>query len=420
MPCVRAGRSAPTALPCLEVHEVVAAPCRGAVRQRRLRAHPRSNASDDAEARRSRPRVPAIGLEHQVHRRAARRRSALRGASRDVNTQLCDGHRLPALAIRSSSSCSRRSDRRPDCLLAGLMPITASPQPYSRPSTIEAAMPRMSSVGWLGCSRTARWPGRPIVLRNAVTTRHLRATSIKSWWRISLLTAAAISGVTPGASAASAAVLAASDSSQSRNAPTVRCDTGANAAASWPSTISRVTSSSSYGTSASFRKCASGRSASASRAAIRSSALRAATPASTSPDRSAVARASSVFRSSKRWTRPASVWVQLIGDGSCRVVRPCRTLRRPQPARQAKREPDARTGPAPGSRCGLILGSLSIACEPTWPPRSEPKPTPVPRPAPPAPNGVTVTVRLGQKRSLERGSHTRSKKNPGKRPKKGG
>lgn len=40
-----------------------------------------------------------------------------------------------------------------------------------------------------------------------------------------------------------------------------------------------------------------------------------------------------------------------------------------------------------------------------------------PRPA--APKGVTVTVRLGQKRSLERGSHTRSKKNPGKRPHSG-
>jgi hypothetical protein len=40
-----------------------------------------------------------------------------------------------------------------------------------------------------------------------------------------------------------------------------------------------------------------------------------------------------------------------------------------------------------------------------------------PRPA--APKGVTVTVRAGQKRSLERGSHTRSKKNPGKRPHSG-
>jgi hypothetical protein len=41
-------------------------------------------------------------------------------------------------------------------------------------------------------------------------------------------------------------------------------------------------------------------------------------------------------------------------------------------------------------------------------------------PRPPAPLGVTTTVRKGQKSSLERGSHTRSKKNPGKRPKGGG
>ena len=41
-------------------------------------------------------------------------------------------------------------------------------------------------------------------------------------------------------------------------------------------------------------------------------------------------------------------------------------------------------------------------------------------PRPPAPAGVTITIRKGQKSSLERGSHTRSKKNPGKRPKKGG
>jgi hypothetical protein len=33
---------------------------------------------------------------------------------------------------------------------------------------------------------------------------------------------------------------------------------------------------------------------------------------------------------------------------------------------------------------------------------------------------VTHTAPKGQKISLERGSHTRSKKNPGKRPKKGG
>jgi hypothetical protein len=41
-----------------------------------------------------------------------------------------------------------------------------------------------------------------------------------------------------------------------------------------------------------------------------------------------------------------------------------------------------------------------------------------PRPA--APKGVTVTTKRGQRVSLERGSHTRSKKSPGKRAKKGG
>ncbi|HSW02957.1 hypothetical protein [Aquabacterium sp.] len=41
-----------------------------------------------------------------------------------------------------------------------------------------------------------------------------------------------------------------------------------------------------------------------------------------------------------------------------------------------------------------------------------------PRPA--APGGVTFTAGKGQKVSLERGAHTRSKKNPGKRPSKGG
>jgi hypothetical protein len=41
-----------------------------------------------------------------------------------------------------------------------------------------------------------------------------------------------------------------------------------------------------------------------------------------------------------------------------------------------------------------------------------------PRPA--APKGVTVTSRSGQRVSAERGVHTRSKKNPGKRAKKGG
>lgn len=44
--------------------------------------------------------------------------------------------------------------------------------------------------------------------------------------------------------------------------------------------------------------------------------------------------------------------------------------------------------------------------------RSAPKPIPMP--------GYTPPVVKGQKRSLERGAATRSKKNPGKRAKKGG
>ncbi|WP_397533539.1 hypothetical protein [Roseateles sp.] len=40
-----------------------------------------------------------------------------------------------------------------------------------------------------------------------------------------------------------------------------------------------------------------------------------------------------------------------------------------------------------------------------------------PRPIPPT--GLTFTHGRGQKSSLERGSHTRSKKNPGKRPHSG-
>ncbi len=41
-------------------------------------------------------------------------------------------------------------------------------------------------------------------------------------------------------------------------------------------------------------------------------------------------------------------------------------------------------------------------------------------PRPPLPKGATPTNRRGQRVSLERGAHTRSKKNPGKRSSKGG
>ena len=52
---------------------------------------------------------------------------------------------------------------------------------------------------------------------------------------------------------------------------------------------------------------------------------------------------------------------------------------------------------------------------------SAPVPAPVrDTPRPVAPKGVTVTTIRGQRVSLERGSHTRSKKNTGKRAKSGG
>ena len=60
-----------------------------------------------------------------------------------------------------------------------------------------------------------------MVLRKRVTTSRLAAIAIRSWLRQSLLTAATISGVRPGESAASASPVAVSESSQSRSSPTV-------------------------------------------------------------------------------------------------------------------------------------------------------------------------------------------------------
>ena len=51
-------------------------------------------------------------------------------------------------------------------------------------------------------------------------------------------------------------------------------------------------------------------------------------------------------------------------------------------------------------------------------PRTEAERKASPKPIPAG--GHTATTGKGQKRSLERGVATRNKKNPGKRPKKGG
>ena len=68
---------------------------------------------------------------------------------------------------------------------------------------------------------------------------------------------------------------------------------------------------------------------------------------------------------------------------------------------------------------GIIYG-FTIPTELTMAqaPRTEAERKASPRPV--APKGVTFTAPKGQKRSLERGVATNSKKNPGKRPHKGG
>ena len=123
---------------------------------------------------------------------------------------------------RTSSSIASSACARSVLSVAGLMPMTASPAPSRRPSRMLAAMARRSSVGWLGCSRTERRPGSPMVSRKRVTTEHFAAISMRSLSPLILATAAAISGVMPPASAASFCAVGASERSQSRNPPTVR------------------------------------------------------------------------------------------------------------------------------------------------------------------------------------------------------
>ena len=82
-----------------------------------------------------------------------------------------------------------------------------------------------------------------MVSRKRVTTEHFAAITIRSLSPLILATAAAISGVMPGASAASFCAVGASERSQSRNPPTVRCAITPNAARSCVSTMRRVTSS---------------------------------------------------------------------------------------------------------------------------------------------------------------------------------
>ena len=64
-----------------------------------------------------------------------------------------------------------------------------------------AAMPFTSSDGWFGWRRTDSRPGKPTVLRNFVTTRHLLAARTRSWFRM------IFGAVTVGGQAQNAAVI---------------------------------------------------------------------------------------------------------------------------------------------------------------------------------------------------------------------
>ena len=103
----------------------------------------------------------------------------------------------------SSSSIDSSACARSGLSVAGLMPMTASPEPSSRPSRMLAAMPaRRRSDGWAAAAPRAGRAGR-WCCGSCVTTEHFAAISDQVLSRLILATAAAISGVTPGASAAS-------------------------------------------------------------------------------------------------------------------------------------------------------------------------------------------------------------------------
>ena len=134
------------------------------------------------------------------------------------------------------------------------------------------------------------------MLRNRVTTRHLLATRMRSWFRMSLLTAATISGVSPGASCAEH--LARRFVAQQ---PVAKLADGQVGNRRERGRVVRVDDQPRdfvvfVGNERLVEKRASGTSASAICAATRSSSFSAAMPASASPLRAGDAFASSVFK----------------------------------------------------------------------------------------------------------------------------
>ena len=164
---VRVGRQR-GALAGLEIHHVVAH--RAALQRQRRRRAPRAAAPASRRSCALAASVPAIDWntrstgtpaldqrerggdvgQHAGLRRDARSRRSARRAGAAARDQLrrAVGRRVDADHRVAAAVHQAVEDARP-------------------------AMPRGSSVGWLGCSRTASVPGRPSVLRKRVTTAAL-------------------------------------------------------------------------------------------------------------------------------------------------------------------------------------------------------------------------------------------------------
>ena len=136
-----------------------------------------------------------------------------------ASTQICVG--ISYLRLISSKRVRMRfalSAESP----AGFRPITASPAPKLNPSSTDATMPSMSSVGWFGCRRHESVPGRPMVVLQCAVTGIFFAQVMRSRLLISLQTPATISLVRPRRTRAMSAAEVVSASSHSRSSATLQ------------------------------------------------------------------------------------------------------------------------------------------------------------------------------------------------------
>ena len=148
---MRIGRQR-AALAGLEIHHVVAD---GAALQRQRRvARLAQQGERDAEAA-VRRLGAADRLEHQIDRRAALDRAQAGGDMRQHA-----GLRRDVVALAHRVQHGEQRARGLDAVGRRVDADHRVAAPSSSPSSVEAATPCGSSVGWLGCSRTESRPGQ--------------------------------------------------------------------------------------------------------------------------------------------------------------------------------------------------------------------------------------------------------------------